>query len=112
MLARAVHRSVVVHRRLGAKDPTDDSRGVHKSALMDEKAMLSLRSVLAGSGAVLALYIAWYVYLLYSHLPPDGKQRATGVGALAGQAMEMLLTPAFWLAAVAVFLVVAYLARK
>ena len=116
MLARAVHRSVVVHRRLGARDPTDDSRGVHKSALMDEKAMLSLRSVLAGSGAVLALYIAWYVYflypLVYRHFPPDGKQRATGVGLLAAQAMEMLLSPLFWLAAVAVFFAAAYLARK
>ena len=114
MLARAVHRSVVVHRRLGAKDPTDDSRGVHKSALMDEKAMLSLRSVLAGSGALLALYIGWYVYLLYTYryFPLTGRQRAFGVEGLAVLARAVLLSPAFWLAAVAVFLVVAYLARK
>jgi len=74
--------------------------------------MLSLRSVLAGSGAVLALYIAWYVYLLYREFPPIGEQKAIGVGALAAQAMEMLLSPAFWFAAVAVFFVAAYLARK
>lgn len=77
--------------------------------------MLSLRSVLAGSGAVLALYIGLYVhflYWLYRDFPPDGKQRAIGVGLLAAQAKGMLLSPAFWLAAVAVFLVAAYLARK
>ena len=79
---------------------------------MNAKAMLSLRSVLAGSGAVLALYIALYLYLLYRDFPPDGRQRAIGVGALAGQGLELLLSPGFWLAAVAVFFVAAYLARK
>jgi len=74
--------------------------------------MLRWKGVLAGSGAVLALYIAWYVYLFYREHPPTGKQTATGVGALAGQALELLVTPAFWLAAVAVFFVAAYLARK
>jgi hypothetical protein len=79
---------------------------------MNEKPMLSLRSVLAGSGAVLALYIGLYVYLLYRDFPPDGRQRAIGLGALAGLAMEMLFWSAFGLAAVAVFFVAAYLARK
>ena len=79
---------------------------------MNEKAMLSLRSVLAGSGAVLALYIAWYVYLLYRHFPPTGRQKAFGVEGLAVRGLELLLSPAFWLAAVAVFFVAAYLARK
>jgi hypothetical protein len=81
---------------------------------MNEKTMLGLRSVLAGSGAVLALYIGWYAYLLYryGYFTPTGRQRAFGVGALAGLAEEILVWPAFWLAAVAVFFVAAYLARK
>ena len=83
---------------------------------MNQKALLSLRSVLAGSGAVLALYVGWYVYLVYTlvyrHLPPDGKQRATGLEVVVLLAKGLLLAPAFWFAAVAVFVAAAYLARK
>jgi len=79
---------------------------------MSEKVMLSLRSVLAGSGAVFALYIAWYVYVHYKYFPPTGRQRAFGVEGLAALAKEILVWPAFWLAAIIVFFAAAYLARK
>ncbi|MGH9554683.1 MAG: hypothetical protein ACRD2Y_02565 [Terriglobales bacterium] len=71
--------------------------------------MLSIRSVAAGVGAVIALYIAVFLYQLIASYRPNV---ATGLGALQGNALEVLLYPAFWVAAIAVFLAGAFWARE
>lgn len=70
--------------------------------------MLTWKNLLAGCGAVLALYIA---VVLFSEVRYFIKGIATGP-AVPAPAKVVLMYPAFWLAAVAVFLAAAFWARK
>jgi len=71
--------------------------------------MLSLKSVFAGLGAVAALYIAAFLFRFVTSSRPG---TATGLGALQGDAAELLLHPFFRAAAVAIFLGAAFWARE
>jgi len=70
--------------------------------------MLTLKSFLAGSGAVVILYVAVVLYI-------EGRYMVKGIvtGLAVPPATRLVLMyPAFWLAAVAAFLAAAYWATR
>ena len=70
---------------------------------------MSLKGIFAGIGAVAVLYVAVSLFWMAADV---GAQKATGLAAAQGQALELLLHPAFLLASVVVFITAAYWANK
>lgn len=70
--------------------------------------MLSVKGVLAGLGAVVALYIVAFLGKTYGYK----RETATGLGLLAFNAMSVLLHPLFWLGVVVVFFAAAMWVKK
>ena len=71
--------------------------------------MFSVKGVLAGTAAVIVLYAAVSIFRIVRSM---SEQKATGLAAVGGAALEQLLHPAFLLAAVVVFLTAAYWANR
>lgn len=70
---------------------------------------MSLKGIFAGIGAVGVLYVAVSLFRMAADI---GAQKATGLAAVGGQALEQLFHPAFVAAALVVFLTTAYWANR